>query len=137
MVERDVETGLSERMTRTSVFEQVPREEWVTHNALAFAIRDAHPVSPGHTLVIPKRTIVSWFDATADEIAAMTELVTAVKGQLDNDHHPDGYNVGFNDGAAAGQTVFHAHMHVIPRFDGDVASPAGGVRHAVIGRGHY
>jgi len=67
----------------------------------------------------------------------MTELVVAVRDQLDRLYHPDGYNVGFNDGVAAGQTTFHAHLHVIPRFDGDVTSPAGGVRHAVIGRGHY
>lgn len=119
----------------TSVFEQVPSDEWLTHNALTFAIRDAHPVSPGHTLVIPKRPIVSWFDATVAEVAAMAELVSAVKEHLDEAHHPDGYNVGFNDGAAAGQTVFHAHVHVIPRFVGDVASPAGGVRHALVGRG--
>lgn len=66
----------------------------------------------------------------------MTGMVTLLKTRLHEQHHPDGYNVGFNDGAAAGQTVFHAHLHVIPRFDGDVAVPAGGVRHAVIGRGH-
>lgn len=124
-------------MTRTSVFEQIPREEWVAENALVFAIRDAHPVSPGHTLLVPKRAIASWFDATPDEVNALTELVGAVKDQLDKVHRPDGYNVGFNDGAAAGQTVFHAHLHVIPRFDGDVGSPAGGVRHAVIGQGYY
>ena len=124
-------------MTRPSAFEQISSEEWVADNTLVFAIRDAYPASPGHTLVIPKRAIVSWFDATPDEIAAMTELVAAVKSQLDEAHHPDGYNVGFNDGAAAGQTVFHAHLHVIPRFDGDVTSPEGGVRHAVIGRGYY
>ena len=124
-------------MTRPSVFEQISSDEWVADNALVFAIRDAHPVSPGHTLVIPRRAIVSWFDATPDEVASMTELVGVVKGQLDKTHHPDGYNVGFNDGAAAGQTVFHAHLHVIPRFDGDVASPEGGVRHVVVGRGYY
>jgi diadenosine tetraphosphate (Ap4A) HIT family hydrolase len=121
----------------TSVFEQIPRGEWIAENALVFAVFDAHPVSPGHALVIPKRTIASWFEATADEVASMAELVVVVKHQLDESHSPTGYNVGFNDGVSAGQTVFHAHMHVIPRFDGDVASPAGGVRHAVVGRGYY
>lgn len=121
-------------MTKTSVFQQIPRDEWVAHNALVFAIRDAHPASPGHTLVVPRRAIVSWFDATPEEVAAMTGLVVAVKQQLDESHAPDGYNVGCNDGAAAGQTVFHAHLHVIPRFDGDVSSPEGGIRHAVTGR---
>ncbi|WP_307803019.1 HIT family protein [Frigoribacterium sp. PvP032] len=119
------------------MFEQISSDEWVADNALVFAIRDAHPVSPGHTLVIPRRAIASWFDATPDEVAAMAEVVGIVKGQLEMAHHPDGYNVGFNDGAAAGQTVFHAHLHVIPRFDGDVASPEGGVRHVVVGRGYY
>ncbi|MBF4603080.1 MULTISPECIES: HIT family protein [unclassified Curtobacterium] len=124
-------------MPKTSVFEQVPRDDWIAENALVFAIRDAHPVSPGHSLVIPKRAMASWFDATAEEVVAMTELVAVVKHQLDESHSPTGYNVGFNDGVAAGQTIFHAHMHVMPRFDGDVMSPAGGVRHAVLGRGYY
>jgi hypothetical protein len=77
------------------------------------------------------------FEATAEEVMAMTELVAVVKRQLDDRYQPEGYNVGFNDGAAAGQTVFHAHMHVIPRFNGDLPTPAGGVRHAVMGNGYY
>ncbi|ROR28801.1 diadenosine tetraphosphate (Ap4A) HIT family hydrolase [Curtobacterium sp. JUb34] len=124
-------------MTTTSVFEQVPPAQWVADDEFVFAILDAHPVSPGHTLVIPKRRITSWFDATGGELAAMTRMVALLKARLDEQHHPDGYNVGFNDGSSAGQTVFHAHLHVIPRFAGDVPAPAGGVRHAVIGRGHY
>lgn len=118
-----------------SVFEQIPHDEWIADNRLVFSIRDANPVSPGHSLVVPKRVFASWFDATAEEIVAMTELVAVVKHQLDRSRGPDGYNVGFNDGVAAGQTVFHAHVHVIPRFDGDVPAPEGGVRHAVTGRG--
>lgn len=94
-------------------------------------------MSPGHTLVIPKRRIASWFDATADELRDAMRLISLVKTQLDESHRPDGYNVGFNDGVAAGQTVFHAHIHLIPRFAGDVPDPRGGVRHAVIGKGHY
>jgi diadenosine tetraphosphate (Ap4A) HIT family hydrolase len=124
-------------MPSTSVFEQVPRGNWVAENSLVFAIRDAHPVSPGHSLIIPKRAIVSWFDATVEEVVAMAELVAMVKRELDRSYCPAGYNVGFNDGVAAGQTIFHAHMHVIPRFEGDVVSPAGGVRHAVLGQGYY
>lgn len=81
--------------------------------------------------------MVSWFDATADEVAAMTRLVRALKLVLDDRYRPDGYNVGFNDGAAAGQTVFHAHLHVIPRYGGDVPDPAGGIRHTIPGRGRY
>lgn len=124
-------------MPTPSVFEQIPSGDWIADNRLTFAICDANPVSPGHALVIPKRPILSWFDATAEEVTAMTELVAVVKRQLDDRYQPAGYNVGFNDGAAAGQTVFHAHMHVIPRFNGDVPTPAGGVRHAVMGNGYY
>lgn len=137
VLERDGGTQLSSTVPKTSVFEQIPKQEWVAENRLTFAIRDAHPASPGHSLVVPKRPIVSWFDATTEEVLAMTELVALVKRHLDVTYHPAGYNVGFNDGAAAGQTVFHAHLHVIPRFDGDVPTPAGGVRHAMTGSGSY
>lgn len=122
---------------RTSPFLAVPVERRIVQNDLAFAINDANPVSPGHTLIIPIRQIETWFDATVEEWAAALELVNHVKAKLDADHAPDGYNVGFNAGRAAGQTVFHAHLHVIPRFAGDVEDPTGGVRHAVVGRGHY
>ncbi|GLI31819.1 hypothetical protein BCONGLO52_26600 [Brachybacterium conglomeratum] len=98
---------------------------------------EANPVSPGHSLVIPVREITTWFDATLEEWESALRIVAAVKEQLDEALAPDGYNVGFNAGQAAGQTVFHAHIHVIPRFAGDVENPVGGVRHAVVGRGHY
>ncbi|MFI2104594.1 HIT family protein [Isoptericola sp. NPDC019693] len=120
-----------------SPFLAVPRESRIAENDLAFAIYDANPVSPGHTLIIPVRPIVVWFDATREEWAAALDLVGDVKALLDSKFRPDGYNVGFNAGRAAGQTVFHAHLHVIPRHDGDVEDPTGGVRHAVVGRGHY
>ncbi|UEJ83434.1 HIT family protein [Brachybacterium halotolerans subsp. kimchii] len=121
----------------TSVFLEVPAEERVAQNSLVFALRDTHPVSPGHTLIIPFRPIVTWFDAAAREWAAAWDLVDRCKDELDSALAPDGYNVGFNAGRAAGQTVPHAHLHLIPRFAGDVQNPAGGVRHAVIGRGFY
>ncbi len=120
-----------------SVFESIPREQWVGHDDLVFAVLDAHPVSRGHTLVIPRRRIESWFDATSAELQAAARMVHVIKSRLDETHAPDGYNVGFNSGAAAGQTVFHAHLHVIPRYAGDVDDPSGGVRHAVMGKGRY
>lgn len=120
-----------------SVFHSVPRAEWLASNDAAFAIFDVNPVAPGHVLIVPKRLVRSWFDASAREVDAALELLNAVKRHLDERFRPDGYNVGFNDGAAAGQTVFHAHLHVIPRWQGDVPDPAGGVRHAVVGRGYY
>ncbi|KYF49061.1 hypothetical protein BE04_34295, partial [Sorangium cellulosum] len=81
-------------------------------NTLAFALRDRFPVSPGHTLVVPRRLVPTWFDATAEERAAIFELVDTVKRHLDAELHPDGYNVGINVGEAAGQTVMHLHVHV-------------------------
>jgi superfamily II DNA or RNA helicase/diadenosine tetraphosphate (Ap4A) HIT family hydrolase len=121
----------------TSPFLARPAADHVASNALAFALRDAFPVTPGHTLVIPRRLVPTWFDATRDEQLALLELVDEVKRQLDSELRPDGYNVGFNAGTAAGQTVPHLHVHVIPRYAGDVADPRGGVRHVIPGKGNY
>ena len=110
----------------------------VAENALGFAVRDRFPVSEGHTLVVPRREVATWFDATREEQLAILELVDVVKRQLDlHVPKPDGYNVGFNAGAAAGQTVMHLHVHVIPRYRGDVDDPRGGVRHVIPGKGNY
>ena len=110
----------------------------IAENALAFAVRDRFPVSEGHTLVVPRREVATWFDATREEQLAILELVDVVKRGLDERvPKPDGYNVGFNAGAAAGQTVMHLHVHVIPRFLGDVDDPRGGVRHVIPGKGNY
>ncbi|WP_437960496.1 DEAD/DEAH box helicase family protein [Sorangium sp. So ce119] len=121
----------------TSPFLEAPRSAWIASNALAFALRDRFPVSPGHALVVPRRLVSTWFDATAEERAAIFELVDAVKRQLDAELQPDGYNIGINAGEAAGQTVMHLHVHVIPRFRGDVDDPRGGVRHVIPGKGNY
>jgi diadenosine tetraphosphate (Ap4A) HIT family hydrolase len=104
---------------------------------LSFAIRDRHPVSPGHTLVIPHRHVETYFDATPVEQADLWRGVTIVKRALDDELHPDGYNVGFNAGATAGQTVPHLHVHVIPRFKGDMDDPRGGVRGVIPARQKY
>ncbi|MCO5170375.1 MAG: DEAD/DEAH box helicase family protein [Planctomycetes bacterium] len=121
----------------SSPFLEIPASEWVASNQLAFAVRDRYPVSPGHTLVVPRRLVPTWFEATAEERLALLDLVDEVKRQLDEAHRPQGYNVGFNAGAAAGQTVFHLHVHVIPRYEGDVPDPRGGVRHVIPARGNY
>lgn len=120
-----------------SVFTQVPESEWAASNDLAFAIRDNHPVSPGHSLVIPRRVVATWDATTPAEREALLALMSQVKAQLHDEFNPDGFNVGFNEGAAAGQTVFHLHIHLIPRFTGDVPDPRGGIRHAVMGRGNW
>ncbi len=91
-------------------------------------IRDRFPVSVGHSLIIPKRHVASLFELTAVEFSALHELLHTTREQLDAAYQPAGYNVGVNVGAAAGQTVFHLHVHVIPRYAGDCADPRGGVR---------
>ena len=120
-------------MTRRSL----PPARIVKENDLAVLIRDAYPVSPGHSLVIPKRHIGSWFEATPEEVSAMLELLEDGKTMLDASHHPDGYNIDINDGPAAGQTVPHLHMHLIPRFTGDVPDPRGGVRWVIADKAKY
>jgi len=113
-----------------SSFLLIPPEQWVTSNVHAFAIRDRYPVSPGHVLVVTRRRCETYWDATKEERAAIWDLVEEVKRRLEKElsPRPDGFNVGFNAGEAAGQTVPHLHVHVIPRYRGDVPDPRGGVR---------
>lgn len=89
---------------------------------------DIYPVSPGHTLVTPKRHVETWFDMNEQEQVDAMRLVSEVKALLDKEHKPDGYNIGVNCGVLAGQSVPHAHVHVMPRYKGDMEDPAGGVR---------
>ncbi len=120
-----------------SPFFAVPPSEWLAANDSAFAIADRYPVSPGHALVVPRRVLGTWWDATDAKRSGMLDLVDEVKRQLDAAWHPDGFNIGFNSGEAAGQTVPHLHLHVIPRYRGDVPDPRGGVRHVISGKGNY
>jgi diadenosine tetraphosphate (Ap4A) HIT family hydrolase len=103
----------------------------------AVAIPDGFPVTPGHTLVVPRRHVASLFELPADEQAAVWTLVARVRAVLLAELRPDGFTVGLNDGPSAGQTVMHAHVHVIPRRLGDVADPRGGVRWVVPDRAAY
>jgi diadenosine tetraphosphate (Ap4A) HIT family hydrolase len=100
----------------------------VDQNSLTFTIRDTLPVSPGHTLIIPKRHIASFFEATKDEEAALLDALRQAKAGLDKELSPDGFNIGINDGLTAGQTILHLHIHVIPRYKGDMPDPRGGIR---------
>lgn len=97
-------------------------------NELAFAFYDGFPVTLGHTLVVPKRHVASFFDISAEEQAALFDLVGKVRELLLEQHAPDAFNIGINDGVAAGQTVLHLHIHLIPRYAGDTEDPRGGVR---------
>ncbi|MEY3172513.1 MAG: hypothetical protein RLZZ436_426, partial [Planctomycetota bacterium] len=118
------------RFHHMSPFLLVPPSTWLAANELAFALADGFPVSPGHTLVVTRRLVPTWFDATPAEQSALLTLVSEVRQLLDRtlQPKPDGYNVGFNAGSAAGQTVPHLHIHVIPRYHGDVPDPRGGIR---------
>lgn len=122
-----------------SPFLAIPASNWLCSNDLAFAIFDGFPVSPGHVLVTTRRIVETWFDATDDEQAALMALVKECKVLLDTrlSLKPDGYNVGFNSGGAAGQTVPHVHIHVIPRYQGDMPDPRGGVRHVIPDKANY
>lgn len=104
---------------------------------LAYSALDSYPVSPGHTLVIPRRHVASFFDLTPEEVNACMGLITEERMRLDEEFKPDGYNIGVNVGPAAGQSVFHVHIHIIPRYKGDVENPQGGVRHVIPKKGHY
>lgn len=104
----------------------------MAENGLAYAMADGFPVTPGHTLVIPRRHVADYFDLSPEEVVACHELTKEVRQRvLAEQHGIKAFNVGVNAGAAAGQTVFHCHFHVIPRREGDVADPRGGVRHVL------
>lgn len=109
---------------------------WLT-SPFCLAFLDGYPVAEGHSLVIPRRHVASLFDLSAEEFADAWGLVTQVRKELVERFHPDSFNVGLNDGPAAGQTVPHAHIHVIPRKNGDVTDPRGGIRWVIPGRANY
>lgn len=110
----------------------------IAENNLAYAIRDGFPVTEGHTLFIPKRHIADYFGLVPAEVSAINLLMAEQKKLLqDADASIDGFNIGMNCGESAGQTVFHCHVHLIPRCKGDVENPRGGVRHIIAGKGFY
>jgi diadenosine tetraphosphate (Ap4A) HIT family hydrolase len=115
----------------------LPPERVIDSNAHALAVADAFPVSAGHTLVILRRHSASFFELTSEELDAVYELVRRMKNRLDSGLKPAGYNIGVNVGETAGQTIMHLHVHLIPRFIGDVAEPRGGVRNIMPGKGPY
>ena len=104
---------------------------------LVVSLWDGFPVSPGHALVVPRRHVAGWFEATPDEQAALVRPLDAARAAVLERHSPDGFNIGVNVGAAAGQTVFHLHVHLIPRYAGDVPDPRGGVRRVIPDRASY
>jgi diadenosine tetraphosphate (Ap4A) HIT family hydrolase len=117
--------------------ERLALPDLLAENDLAVAFRDAFPVSPGHALIVPRRHASDLFELNEEEQLALWRLLPVVKRRLDVHHAPAGYNVGVNVGSAAGQTVGHVHVHLIPRYEGDVENPRGGVRWVVPARAAY
>jgi len=115
----------------------LPAERIVAENEHATWIYDGFPVSPGHSLIIPKRHVGSFFEITQEERLGMLELLDKAKGAVALERSPDAFNIGINDGAAAGQTVPHLHMHLIPRYTGDVTDTRGGVRWVIPDKADY
>jgi diadenosine tetraphosphate (Ap4A) HIT family hydrolase len=118
-------------------FCELPQDRIVNQNDLAMEIRDGYPISPGHTLIIPKQHVGSFFELSPAEVDAMLDLLRIAKRNLDTQFSPDSYNIGINDGPQAGQTVPHVHMHLIPRYQGDVKDPRGGVRWLIADKADY
>jgi len=111
--------------------------EIVIEGTLAMALWDSYPVNPGHALIVPRRHVASWFDATAAEREEIMQLADGARRIVTEKHSPDGFNLGLNDGSAAGQSVPHVHLHLIPRYRGDVTDPRGGVRWILPDRAAY
>lgn len=106
-------------------------------NAVAIVLHDVFPISEGHALVVPRRHVASLFDLPTEEQAALWQLVAEARQQLQRQFNPHGFNIGVNDGRAAGQTVMHAHIHVIPRYSGDRDDPRGGIRWVIPEKARY
>jgi diadenosine tetraphosphate (Ap4A) HIT family hydrolase len=115
----------------------LPASRIITENEHAIVILDGYPVSPGHSLVIPKRHVESYFETTESERVAVLALLDKARSLVEQGRRPAGYNIGINDGAAAGQTIPHMHLHLIPRYIGDRVDPRGGVRWVIPEKADY
>lgn len=104
---------------------------------LVTGLWDQFPISPGHALLIPKRHVETWFEASPEEQQALTQALAHAKAIIEMQHQPDGHNIGINSGKASGQTISHLHVHLIPRYEGDVPDPRGGIRHVIPTKAKY
>ena len=120
-----------------SPFLEIPKERWLYESGHFFIVRDKYPVSDGHLLIISRELRQDFFELSAEEKKELPKLITRAKLLIEKSHNPTGYNIGMNCGTSAGQTVFHFHCHVIPRYDGDVENPRGGIRNVIPGIGDY
>lgn len=122
---------------RPCLFCDLTSERIFLSSDLCYARWDRYPVNRGHALIIPARHFADYFDATRNERAALWDMVDIARSQIKEQYGPDGFNVGINVGAAAGQSVLHLHIHLIPRYAGDMENPKGGVRGVIPGRQKY
>lgn len=119
-------------------FQKTEQRNIEMENNAAYAVFDGHPVTDKHILVIPKRHAEDFFELTSEEILACNELILILKDKiLASDPSVSGFNIGINCGETAGQSIFHCHIHLIPRRKGDVENPRGGVRHVIPEKGNY
>jgi len=132
-----METAATKNSAYSCAFCNLSSLRVIDDNVTALAIRDGYPVSAGHTLLIPKRHTASFFDLTEQERRDLLALLDCAKRVLDDEFQPQGYNIGINDGVSAGQTVPHVHVHLIPRFGGDLPDPRGGVRWVIPNKAKY
>ena len=124
-------------MTQTNDCPFCNKSEFILENEHWICIYDNYPVSIGHTLIIPKRHFNDYFLSTEIERSSFDKILFEVKEHLDKEHSPDGYNVGFNVNKEGGQSIFHCHIHIIPRYRGDVENPRGGVRGVIPSKQNY
>ena len=120
------------------LFCNINSKDLVFDNKFAFASFDSYPVSKYHSLIVPKRHILDYFELTNDELLACNDLIKKIKKKIQNeDKTVNGFNIGTNSGVAAGQSIMHCHIHLIPRRKGDVDNPQGGVRGVIPSKQHY
>ena len=113
------------------------KKERLLENEVGFVIYDGYPVSKGHCLIVPHRVYSDYFESTNEEVIGLQKLVLETKKLLDEKFQPDGFNVGINSGESGGQTVPHVHIHLIPRYKGDMENPRGGVRGVIPSKQKY
>ena len=135
---RDMIDNETQKENTQCLFCEKPKREVITENEHAYAVRDGFPVTDMHSLIIPKRHVEEFFGLSEEELLACYDLLHQVRAEVLNiDDSVKGFNIGMNSGLAAGQTIFHCHIHLIPRRKGDVGNPRGGVRHIIAGKGDY
>ncbi len=118
-------------------FSEINPEKILYQNEYFFIIKDDYPVSPGHLLIITNNIKKDYFELSDNEKTNLHLVIDIAKSIIEKEYKPDGYNIGMNCGEAGGQTVFHFHCHLIPRYIGDMENPRGGVRHCINGKGNY